>query len=201
MSELAPSRALPRGRPVREPSVGRRLRAVAPPQTRGGTWFLTLCAALLLGGFVGVLVLNTAMAKGTYTMRDLQRRSDELADTEDALRQSVQAVSGPGPLAREARLLGMVPAESAAFLRLSDGKVLGVAVPARPDETFRVITEERRSAGAAPTRATPTAPSPTTRPVSTPTPTRPAGVTAVRKPATGPGSPARTAAPSPTSGG
>ena len=100
-----------------------------------------MCVLLLLGGFVGVLVLNTTMAQGSYVMKDLQRRSDALADTQDDLRHSLDAVSGPGPLAQRARELGMVPAQSPAFLRLSDGSVLGVATRARHDRTFSVVTE------------------------------------------------------------
>lgn len=140
MTQLATARALPRTAP-RRAAAPRQLRVVAPPAPQGNGIFLAVCVALLLGGFVGVLLLNTAMAKGSYTMKDLQRRSDALSDTQDDLRHALDAVSGPGPLAREARALGMVPAESPAFLRLSDGKVLGVARKARADGTFSVVTE------------------------------------------------------------
>ncbi|MGL5865945.1 MAG: hypothetical protein ACRCYX_08750 [Dermatophilaceae bacterium] len=146
MSQFASARTAHRSQPRRVTEPGRRLRVVAPPASGGNGWFFLVCAVLLLGGTIAALVLNTTMATGAYTMRDLQRHSDELADTQDALRQSVQAVSGPGPLARRARELGMVPAGSAAFLRLSDGAVLGVAEPAVADQTFRVVTESSRPA-------------------------------------------------------
>ncbi len=119
----------------------RRLRVVAPPPAAGSGLFLGLCVLLLFGGFVGVLVLNTTMAKGSFVMKDLQRQSDALADTQDDLRHALDEVSGPGPLAQRARALGMVPAQSPAFLRLSDGAVLGVATRARHDKTFSVVTE------------------------------------------------------------
>jgi len=159
MSQLAPVRPLPRTSPRRATTTPRQLKVVTPSQVQGNGVFLALCVALLLGGFVAVLMLNTAMAKGSYTMRDLQRRSDALADTQDALRHTIDGVSGPGPLAQRARDLGMVPASSAAFLRLSDGKVLGVAEKAKQDSTFSVVTES-----SAPTRSTPvaTAPAPPT---------------------------------------
>ncbi len=166
MSQLAPARPLPRTSPRRAAPTPRQLKVVAPPQGQGNGLFLALCVALLLGGFVAVLVLNTAMAKGSYTMRDLQRRSDALADNQDALRHAIDGVSGPGPLAQRARDLGMVPAASPAFLRLSDGRVLGVAKKARADSTFSVVTETE-----APTRSTPvaTAPAPTAaNPAGTP---------------------------------
>ena len=150
MSQLAPARPLPRTSSRRATAAApRRLKVVAPPEIRGNGAFLALCVALLLGGFVAVLMLNTAMAKGSYTMRDLQHRSDELTDTQDALRHSIDGLSGPGPLAKRARELGMVPAATPAFLRLSDGKVLGVARKAKQDSTFSVVTEPT-----APTRST-----------------------------------------------
>ena len=170
MSQLAPVRPLPRTSPRRAAApTPRQLRVVSPPELRGNGLFLALCVTLLLGGFVGVLMLNTAMAKGSYTMRDLQQRSDELADTQDALQHTIDGLSGPGPLAQRARALGMVPAATPAFLRLSDGKVLGVARKAKQDSTFSVVTESTP-----PTRSTPvaTVPAPAagTTAATTPTP-------------------------------
>ena len=127
MSQLAALRPLPRPTARRPGPLRASSRSSSPPEIQGNGAFLALCVLLLLAGFVGVLMLNTAMAKGSYTMRDLQQRSDELDRPQDSLRHSIDEVSGPGPLAQRARALGMVPAETAAFLRLSDGKVLGVA--------------------------------------------------------------------------
>jgi hypothetical protein len=165
MSQLAPVRPLPRSTPRRAAPTPRQLKVVAPTEQHGNGLFLALCVALLLGGFVAVLMLNTAMAQGSYTMRDLQRRSDELVDTQDSLRHTLDGLSGPGPLAQRARALGMVPAASPAFLRLSDGKVLGVAQKAKDDSTFSVVTEAK-----APTPTTPVAtiPAPVTGTPSAP---------------------------------
>lgn len=141
MSQLAPVRPLSRPAARRSPAQPRSLRVVAAPDPQGNAGFVTICIALLLAGFIGVLLLNTAMAKGSYTMRDLQQRSDVLTDSQDALRHAIDGVSGPGPLAQRAQALGMVPAETAAFLRLSDGKILGVAEAAKPNDRFSVVTE------------------------------------------------------------
>jgi hypothetical protein len=198
MSQLAPARPQPRTSPRRSAPAPRQLKVVAPPQGQGNGLFLALCVALLLGGFVAVLVLNTAMAKGSYTMRDLQRRSDALADTQDALRHSIDGVSGPGPLAQRARDLGMVPAASPAFLRLSDGKVLGVAQKATADSTFSVVTETKAPTRStpvvtppAPTAATPSAPA--TAPTGTTTPaTAPSGAKPAKAKAKAPAAPTTT---------
>jgi hypothetical protein len=183
MSQLAPARPLPRTSPRRATPAPRQLKVVAPPELRGNGVFLGLCVVLLLGGFVGVLMLNTAMAKGSYTMRDLQRRSDQLSDTQDALRHTIDGLSGPGPLAKRARELGMVPAATPAFLRLSDGKVLGVATKAKQDSTFSVVTEST-----APTRSTPV-----TKPAGTPS--TPATTTSKAPPAAKAATPAHTKPP------
>ncbi len=141
MSQLAPVRPLSRPGPRRSTATPRSLRVVTASDPQGNGGFVALCVALLLAGFIGVLLLNTAMAKGSYTMRDLQQRSDELTDSQDALRHAIDGVSGPGPLAKRAQALGMVPAETPAFLRLSDGTVLGVAKAAKENDRFSVVTE------------------------------------------------------------
>ena len=172
MSQLAPVRSAPRqgARRATTPTP-RQLKVVTPPETAGNGIFLGLCVLLLLGGFVGVLLLNTAMAQGSYTMRDLQHRSDELADTQDSLRHQIDAVSGPGPLAQRARDLGMVPAETPAFLRLSDGKVLGVAKKAAANERFSVVTETTTPPRTTKATTSSSTPSPSSSaPEPTPTP-------------------------------
>jgi len=194
MSQLAPVRSLPRTSPRRAAPIPRQLKVVAPPQVQGNGLFLALCVTLLLGGFVGVLMLNTAMAKGSYTMRDLQRRSDALTDTQDALRHTIDGVSGPGPLAQRARALGMVPAASPAFLRLSDGKVLGVAKKAKDDSTFSVVTESKAPTRSTPV-ATPTAPT-TATPSTSPTTKKPETTKPTTKKNTG-GTKPPAAAPAP----
>ena len=182
MSQLAPVRPATRTSPRRATTpTPRQLKVVALPETRGNGAFLALCALLLLGGFVGVLMLNTAMAKGSYTMRDLQRRSDALTDQQDSLRHTIDSVSGPGPLAQRARELGMVPAETAAFLRLSDGKVLGVATKAKANDRFSVVTESKATTRSTPVTSTP---APTAGTPATPT------TTTAAKPARPPTTPA-----------
>ena len=125
-------------------------RRVTPPQPLrvvpaavghpGNGVFAALCMTLLCAGLFGLLMLNTAMAEGSFTLHNLQSTSGELADTQDALTQAIDAQRSPANLASRATRLGMVPADSAAFLRLSDGKVLGVAKPATKDNGFTVVT-------------------------------------------------------------
>jgi hypothetical protein len=179
MTQLATARTAARTGPRRQPAP-RRLRVVAPPPAAGSGLFLGLCVLLLFGGFVGVLVLNTSMAKGSFILKDLQRRSDALADTQDDLRHALDEVSGPGPLASRARSLGMVPAQSPAFLRLADGSVLGVATRATKDEAFSVVTESQTvsrgvpvpTARTTPATKAPAAPTKTSTTTTTKAPTK-----------------------------
>jgi len=109
------------------------------PLRRGDAAFGIVCATLLAIGLVGLLLLNTSLAQGSFTLHDLRATSDQLSDTQGALAQSLDAAKSPANLATRATRMGMVPGESAAFLRLSDGKVVGVAKPASPGSGFTVV--------------------------------------------------------------
>lgn len=113
--------------------------AAAP--SHGG--MLIVCAGLLLSGLLALLFLNMSLAEGSFRVHELTRTAGELSDAEAALEQSITAVSSPAALAREATRMGMVPAASPAFLRLSDGAVLGVAEPAGEESTFSVVAGNR----------------------------------------------------------
>ncbi|KAB7741049.1 cell division protein FtsL [Nostocoides sp. F2B08] len=116
----------------------------APAPSHGG--MLLVCAGLLLSGLLTLLFLNMSLAEGSFTVHELQRTAGELAETEDALEQSITAVSSPAALASRASRMGMVPAASPAFLRLDDGAVLGVAEPASDDTAFSVVVKPPRTA-------------------------------------------------------
>jgi hypothetical protein len=127
--------ALPLERPGRSRP---RLTVVPPPRTRPArTPFVLLLLGLLLGGMVSLLLLNTALAEGSFVVQELQERATELADDEATLAQEVAAAESPAELAARAEELGMVPTSNPAFLRLSDGAILGTPqvgeAPAPPE--------------------------------------------------------------------
>jgi hypothetical protein len=120
----------PARQPARPP-----LRVVQAPAAERGRTTVVVLALLLLGvGLLTLLLINTALAQGSFRLHDLQAASDRLADQEQALHESIDAAAAPQRLAEQARALGMVPSQSAAFVRLSDGAVLGVAEPAKEPE-------------------------------------------------------------------
>jgi len=127
------------------------------PLRRGDAAFGVVCAVLLAAGLMALLVLNTTLAQGSFTVQKLQSTSDQLADAQAALNQSLDVSKSPANLATRAIGMGMGPAQSAAFLRLSDGKVIGVAKPATAGPGFTVVgtTAAPVPATAKPPKATP----------------------------------------------
>lgn len=116
----------------------RRLAVVAPGDSAGSPWFPLLCVALLLVGLGAVLGLNTAMAQDSFEVQRLEARSAELGDTQESLTHEINAKSAPQHLAEQAEGLGMVPPESAAFIDLDKGTVVGVATAATRPEGLTV---------------------------------------------------------------
>ena len=92
--------------------------------------FVTLVVLLLAGGLLGLLALNTVLAQDAFRVHELNASGRVLADREQELEREVETLRTPRNLAARARSLGMVPSGSPAFLRLSDGAVLGAEVPA-----------------------------------------------------------------------
>jgi len=97
----------------------------APATVRSRVPFVMLCIAVLAAALLGALVLNTTMAKDAYEARSLDIEIARLAERGQDLAAELERLGSPQILATTARSLGMVPAPSLAFLRLSDGAVLG----------------------------------------------------------------------------
>ena len=105
---------------------GRGLRLVPPvrrPAPRAP--FVVLLGALLAAGLGGLLYLHTSLAEDSFRLHDLMTRSAVLADREQALAQEVALEASPTRLAARAEALGMVRSPNPAFIRLSDGAILG----------------------------------------------------------------------------
>jgi hypothetical protein len=127
LPQFAPTTA-PRPSPSRAPSIAPRPRLLlvrAPAHERTRVPFVLLCMAILASALLGALLLNTSMARGAYEAHDLEVRLASLARDEQSLSTAKDAKASPAQLAASATALGMVPAPGLAFLRLSDGAVLG----------------------------------------------------------------------------
>ncbi|MGH3461200.1 MAG: hypothetical protein ACRDP9_06945 [Kribbellaceae bacterium] len=88
--------------------------------------FVLFVVALLGAGLVGLLLLNTSLQQGTFRVTELNQQAKDLRDQQEELERQVQVLEAPQNLADRALRLGMVPNPNPVFLRLSDGKVLGV---------------------------------------------------------------------------
>ena len=108
------------------------LRRTAPVvhSTRTGVMsngmFAMAALAVMSIGLLSLLVLNTALAKGSFRAHELRVQKADLAQREQLLRTQIENASSPVTLYRRATDLGMVESVTPAFIRLADGKILGV---------------------------------------------------------------------------
>ena len=209
---LGPSRSAV-ARPVTRPARPR-LRIVdeapfRPPRMP----FVLFVVVLLVAGLVGLLLLNTGLQQGTFRVTALTKQAQDLRDQQEGLEHQVRTLEAPQNLAGRALKLGMVPNPNPVFLRLSDGKVLGVPEKGRkgagatafgpelPKPKPKVTANPAvQSSGLTPVQTTPTT-KPTTKPTK-PASTKPTGQRTTKPTATSttkPRKPAR--APTTTNGG
>ncbi|SDK04025.1 hypothetical protein SAMN05216282_102215 [Cryobacterium psychrotolerans] len=76
------------------------------------------------------LLLSVGISQGAYEISTLQASQVELGRTAESLSEDLVKVSSPQNLAANAAALGMVSNSTPAYLRLSDGAVLGAPVSA-----------------------------------------------------------------------
>lgn len=86
--------------------------------------------AVLSIGLLVLLVLNTALAKGSFRAHELRVQKADLAQREQLLRTQIQDASSPVTLTKRARELGLLPATAPVFIRLADGTIVGDPYPA-----------------------------------------------------------------------
>jgi hypothetical protein len=105
---------------------------VAPPLPVAGPRapFVALILVVVVGGVLGILMLNTKVNENAFRLHDLQQRQTELDQQQQRLEQQLADYESPGNLAANARKLGLVPAGAPAFIRLPDGRITGVPQPA-----------------------------------------------------------------------
>jgi cell division protein FtsB len=96
--------------------------------------------ALLGGGLICLLVINTVLATGSYQITSLQQAQAARAQQVQALKQQVAEDSAPSMIAKRARELGMVMPPLTRFLNLKSGRIIRqpateAGVPAVPGYT------------------------------------------------------------------
>jgi hypothetical protein len=97
-----------------------------------------LVFAILGAGVVGLLMFNTHMQQASFYATRLQNRADDLTARQQALDMELERLRAPQRLAQAGKALGMVAPGVPAFVRLSDGTVVGNPTPASPDDAVRI---------------------------------------------------------------
>jgi hypothetical protein len=114
--------------------------------------FVVLVVSLLVAGLGGLLFLHTALAEDSFRLHDLQVHSALLENEQQALEQRLALEASPRRLSARAQAFGMVRSENPAFIRLSDGRILGKpkagVAPPPPVPTPSASSSPSTSAGA-----------------------------------------------------
>lgn len=123
-----------------EGAVERARLTVVPRRTARVTRvpFVVLVSLLLVGGVAGLLLFNTQMQQASFRATSLEEQAKVLDAREQSLKMQLERLRNPQRVAVQAREMGMVPPPTPAFLRISDGKVLGNPAPASPQDAIRI---------------------------------------------------------------
>ncbi|MDG4788770.1 hypothetical protein O7626_23070 [Micromonospora sp. WMMD1102] len=113
------------------PARRSRLRVAPPrPVARPRVSFVALILVLVVGGMLGILVVNSKVNENAFRLERLQQQQSTLDIQEQELKQKIADAEVPGNLTARARKLGLVDSGPPAFIRLPDGRVIGVPQPA-----------------------------------------------------------------------
>ncbi|MGY2875295.1 hypothetical protein ACVW00_002485 [Marmoricola sp. URHA0025 HA25] len=110
------------------------VRRTRPPRAP----FAVLVFAILGAGVVGLLMFNTHMQQASFYATRLQQHADDLTARQQALDIDLEQLRAPQRLAEAGKALGMVAPGVPAFVRLSDGSVVGTPTPASPEDAVRI---------------------------------------------------------------
>jgi hypothetical protein len=92
--------------------------------------FLFVILGMIISGMMLLLFVNTLAAQASFQKHSLQIQLAQMTADEQSISNAVAAGESPDALLTSAQTMGMVPAQSPVFLRLSDRKILGKPVPA-----------------------------------------------------------------------
>ncbi len=126
-----------------EAAVERARLTVVPQRSLGRTQaartpFAVLVIAMLVAGVVGLLTFNTNMQQASFKATALQNEATALSAQEQSLNMALDQLRDPQRLAVAAKKLGMVAPAQPAFIRLSDGRVLGTPAQATSADSVRI---------------------------------------------------------------
>jgi hypothetical protein len=145
-----------------EPAVAEPLRAtdaaaprlrVAPPAPISAPRapFIAVVIALVVAGVFGILLINTRTNENTFKISKLQDQQTALDNQQQRLENQIAGYESTGNLDAAARRLGLVKADTPAYIRLPDGKIIGVPRPGtgQPAVTAQGAEDAAQNAAAA----------------------------------------------------
>ncbi|MFC4145799.1 hypothetical protein ACFO0M_05995 [Micromonospora mangrovi] len=108
-----------------------RLRVAPPPPVSvPRAPFVGLILFLVVGGVLGILAVNTKINENAFRLEKLQQQQAKLDVDQQQLEKEIAEQKAPGNLTANARKLGLVESDDPAYIRLPDGKMIGVPHPA-----------------------------------------------------------------------
>jgi hypothetical protein len=114
---------------------GPRLRVAPPaPVTTPRAPFVLLVLVLVVGGVLGILVLNTKINENAFQLHDLRDQQAALDVDEQQLVREIAQKEAPNNLAAASIQYGMVPSNQPAYLKLPDGRLIGMPQPGQPGQ-------------------------------------------------------------------
>ncbi len=117
------------------------LRLVRPVRSRAKKApFVVVVMTIVGAGLVGLIVMSTVLQAQSYESAKLDREAAVLETQQQAMARDVDRLQSPANVASRAIEIGMVPNANPAFLRLSDGKVLGKPQAAEAGSNIRSVT-------------------------------------------------------------
>lgn len=134
------SLASPRVRSNRPVAPPKRLRLVAPARSNASrTPFVVVVLTVISLGLVGLIFMSTALQSQAFELARLNRQVTALQTQQESLTSDLNVLKSPAGVAASAIGYGMVPNANPVFLRLSDGKIIGTANPARPGTNVKRV--------------------------------------------------------------
>ena len=104
---------------------------VGVPQGRASSrTFLFVIIGMIVSGMMMLLYVNTLAAQASFQKHALQIQLSQMTSEAQTIASEVTAGESPGNLMITVEKMGMVPARTPVFLRLSDREILGKPVVA-----------------------------------------------------------------------
>ena len=140
--------ATPAESPRAEVKAAPRLRVAPPAPIRAPRApFIAVVIAIVVAGVLGILLINTKTMENSFELSRLQDEQTALDKRQQQLDNQLAGYESVGSLDAAAKRYGLVKGEPA-YIRLPDGKVIGVPKPGEGE--LAVTAQEADPAGGTP---------------------------------------------------